>query len=103
MTGDLTESNLTEGPEPGRGFDTNLTKGPAAHGARPPALLAFGVTFTHAWPIVNGADKDNAAVHATEMVRRALPGQHYTDEREPGPQLGDEIARISRLDAARLP
>ena len=44
--------------------------------------------------IVNGAD--NAAVHGTEMLRRALP-EHYADEREAGGALGDEIASISTL------
>lgn len=44
--------------------------------------------------IVNGAD--HAAVHGTEMVRRALP-EHYAEERQPGRVLGDEIAAISTL------
>jgi hypothetical protein len=51
-----------------------------------------GEGFCHL--IVNGAD--NAAVHGTEMTRRALP-THYADEREPGLTLGDEIGAIVTL------
>ena len=62
-------------------------------------LRAAGFTYL----IVNGAD--NAAVHGTEMLRRALPEEHYVDEREPGAALGACVADahpvIRRGGAAR--
>jgi hypothetical protein len=44
--------------------------------------------------IVNGADQ--AAVHSSEMVRRART-EHYVDECEPVAALGDEIADLVTL------